>query len=312
MTFGAVYPHFDPTSIIAGDFPLAARKITVASGQNASGSPLQPGVVLGQQNASGFSAAYAAQGGNTGNATLAFGTPATLPNAKAGVYKVVFSSATAFQVFDPLGDEIGTGVNGTAFADQIKFTTTAGGTPMVAGDTLLVTLTAQMFTAAQAANGGNTGNGALALAAAPVLAYASQGAYAVNMTSPTTFEVTDPFGNPVGAGTVGVAFANQIAFTLNAGGVAFTASDGFTVTVSATDQYVASVATASDGSQNPACILAEWIDTSGGAITCDAYFTGEFAYEELTVDASWSMATLNQAFAAKGQSIFLRSVGQAA
>lgn len=312
MSWGEVYPHFDPTSLIAGDTQLVARKITVASGQNASGSPLEPGTLLGQQNASGFAASYAAKAGNTGNATLAFGSPVTLPNAQAGVYRVVFSSATAYTVYDPKGDELGTGSNGTAFADQVKFTTTAGGTAMVSGDELDITLAAAAFSAAEAANAGNTGNGTLALAATPVLAYANQGAYAVNFSSPTAFEVSDPFGNPVGAGVVGTAFAAQVAFTISAGGTAFAAGDGFSVTLTALDQYIISVATASDGSQVPACVLAEWIDTSAGAITCDAYFMGEFAFEEMTVDASWSMATINQAFAAKGQPIFLRSVGQAA
>lgn len=308
--YGEVYPHFDPTSIIAGDFPLAARKVTIASGQNASGSPLQPGVVLGQQTTGAFTATEAAKGGNTGNATMAFGSPPTLANAQVGVYQVVFSSATAFTVLDPKGNDLGTGVNGTAFADQIKFTTTAGGTAMVAGDTLLVTVAAAPYSVSSAAGGGNVGNGTMG--SLSTLALAQVGPYTVNFVSPTAFEVNDPFGNPVGPGVVGTAFADQIGFTIAAGGTAFTNADSFTVTVAALNQFVASVQTATDGSQVPACILAEYVDTSGGAVTCDAYFTGEFAFEELTVDASWTQVGLNNAFAVKGQSLFLRTVGQGA
>jgi hypothetical protein len=314
MLDGAVYPHFDPTSIIGGDFPLAARPVTIASGQNASGSPLMPGVLLGARSqTSGMTVTEAAKAGNTGNATMALATPAQLANAQPGVYQVVFSSATAFTVYDPKGDDLGVGVNGAAFADQIGFTTTAGGTPMVAGDTLLVTLApAVPMSASSVANGGNAGNATLALAAVPVLAYAQQGAYLVTMTSPTAFEVTDPFGNPVGAGLIGTAFAGQIGFTISAGVTAMAINDYFTVTLTALTLYVASVATATDGSQIPSCILADDVDTSSGAITAMAYFTGEFAFEELTVDASWTMAQLNQIFANKGQSIFLRSAGLAA
>jgi hypothetical protein len=53
----------------------------------------------------------------------------------AGVYTCVFTSATAYNVYDPQGRLLGTGANGTAFADEIKFLTTAGGAAFVAGDT---------------------------------------------------------------------------------------------------------------------------------------------------------------------------------
>lgn len=315
MLDGAVYPRFDPTSPIGGDFPLAARPVTIASGQNASGVPLLMYTLLGAKSqTSGMTVTEAAKAGNTGNATMALATPAQLANAQPGIYTVVFSSATAFTVYDPKGDDLGVGVNGTAFANQIGFTTTAGGTPMVAGDTLLVTVApAVPMSASEAAFGGNVGNATLALAATPVLAYAQQGAYLVTMTSPTAFEVTDPFGNPVGAGLIGAAFANQIAFTITAGSAAMAINDYFTVTLTALRLYVLSVASATDGSQVPSCLLADGgVDTSSGAVTAMAYFTGEFTFEELTVDASWTMAQLNQIFADKGQSIFLRSGGLAA
>ena len=85
--------------------------------------------------------------------------------------------------------------------------------------------------ASGALNVGAAGNGAITMAAQPVLVGGALGAYTVTFTSATAFTVKDPSGNPVGAGAVGTAFANKIAFTIAAGGTAFVAGDGFTVTV---------------------------------------------------------------------------------
>ena len=218
-------PEFDPTSLFAGDFPKRTRKITLASGQNSSGSPLAMGTLLGEvTNRGSWSAATpAAKAGNTGNGTCVLGSPATLSGAQSGVYRVVFSSATAFTVYDPQGEIVGTGVNGTAFATQIKFTTTAGGTAFVSTDEFDITVSQAQetpYSVASVAGGSNTGNGTNALASPAYLANAQVGAYTVEMTAATTFQVTDPYGNPVGTGSTGVAFATQIGFTLSASALA--------------------------------------------------------------------------------------------
>lgn len=71
--------------------------------------------------------------GNTGNATVGTLSLGTLP--VAGNYLVVFTAATAYNVFDPTGAFVGTGATGTAFASTgVNFTITAGGTAMVRGD----------------------------------------------------------------------------------------------------------------------------------------------------------------------------------
>jgi hypothetical protein len=71
------------------------------------------------------------------------------------------------------------------------------------------------------ANVGNTGNGTMS---APSDVVGVQvGAYTVEFISPIKFNVYDPFGNLVGEGTTGVAFANQIGFTTTAGATAFAA-----------------------------------------------------------------------------------------
>ncbi len=82
-------------------------------------------------------------GGNTGNGTLVLdATTPILAGAKTGVYTVRFTSATAYTVEDPDGIAIGTGSNTVAFSDDLKFVTTAGGTPFIAGDGFDITVTA--------------------------------------------------------------------------------------------------------------------------------------------------------------------------
>lgn len=47
------YPSYNPTSLIAGDFDLAVRRIVVVAGQNAAGAVLPRGTVLGKVTATG-------------------------------------------------------------------------------------------------------------------------------------------------------------------------------------------------------------------------------------------------------------------
>lgn len=97
------------------------------------------GTVMGEIKIGAATAA--AKAGNTGNGTCTMdATTPVLQGAKDGIYTVRFTSATAFTVEDPDGNVIGTGVNGTAFADDIKFVTAAGGTAFVAGDGFDITV----------------------------------------------------------------------------------------------------------------------------------------------------------------------------
>lgn len=100
------------------------------------------GTVLGRILLAGASSAAKA-GGNAGNGTLVLdATTPVLAGARAGIYTVRFTSATAFTVEGPDGEVLGNGVNGTAFSDDIKFVTTAGGTPFIAGDGFDITVAA--------------------------------------------------------------------------------------------------------------------------------------------------------------------------
>lgn len=101
---------------------------------------LVAGQVLGRITTG--TAASAAKAGNTGNATVGAITKGV--NALPGVYQVVFSSATEFNVFAPGGALVGIGQTGTAFSAgaHLTFTITAGGTAMVVGDGFDITVAA--------------------------------------------------------------------------------------------------------------------------------------------------------------------------
>ena len=216
-----IYSAFNPTALRAGDFPMLSRPVTIKAGSNSAGVPIPRGAVLGAV-AFGAASSAAKAGGNTGNGTLALdGTTPVLVNGAPGVYQVRFTSATAYTVADPKGLQLGNGANGTAFADRVKFTTTAGGTAFVAGD-------------------------------------------------------------------------------------------GFDITVAAGAYYSLSLAAAVDGSQVPRAVLAIDTDASGADTVAPAYFTGEFADLMCTFGTGHTQATVDSAFAASGQPIFIRKVGAAA
>ncbi len=117
--------------------PLPPQPVTIAT--TGSAADYVRGTVLGRVKLGAATAAKVT--GGTGDATIAMdGTTPILEDAKAGVYNIIMTGATAFQVFDPDGAMIGTGANGTAFARHIKFTVTTGSTPQVAGDAFTVTI----------------------------------------------------------------------------------------------------------------------------------------------------------------------------
>jgi hypothetical protein len=82
--------------------------------------------------------------------------------------------------------------------------------------------------------------------------------------------------------------------------------------VTATSSFVVATSAATDGSNHPICILAGDVDASAGAVSCPAYYTGEFADIELNVGAGLTPASVDAYFASTGQSIFIRAVGTVA
>ena len=81
-------------------------------------------------------------GGNHGNGTVGTVTPlapsGANPGAQLGTYLVSFTGATTYNVLAPDGRELAPGAIGQAYADELGFTITAGGTPYQAGDTISI------------------------------------------------------------------------------------------------------------------------------------------------------------------------------
>jgi hypothetical protein len=77
---------------------------------------------------------------------------------------------------------------------------------------------------------GNTGNGTITNVQ-DSLVNVQLGVYTVTFTGATTYTVTAPDGTALAAGVTGTAYFDGIGFQLNAGGTAFVAGDGFTVTI---------------------------------------------------------------------------------
>lgn len=158
---------------------------------------------------------------------------------------------------------------------------------------------------AAATAGTNTGNGTIS-------AIANEkgikvGSYSLIATSATAFSVFDPNGARLKDATVGVAYSDQIGFTITAGATAFAAGDSFAVAVaSGSGSYVASVGTAVDGSGTPVGIIADNADATLGPVNVGMYVMGEFNSNVVSalMDASWTLATLA---AALPSNIFLKT-----
>lgn len=116
---------------------LSREAITILSGEG----KLLAGTVLGKVLYGTITTA-AKSGGNTGNGTISAVTVIGATGAKTGVYRLRFTAATTWNLVDPDGFEIGSGANGVANANDLAFTTTAGGTPFVAGDGFDITVPA--------------------------------------------------------------------------------------------------------------------------------------------------------------------------
>ncbi len=77
---------------------------------------------------------------NTGNPT--FGTITITDPAEVGNYRVIFTAATAFNLYNPQGQLLTAGATGTAVNGEagqgLSFTITVGATPAIAGDSFTI------------------------------------------------------------------------------------------------------------------------------------------------------------------------------
>jgi hypothetical protein len=102
-----------------------------------------------------------------------------------------------------------------------------GGDVLYEGGLVIVQAAAGIVASSHPANTGNGTIGSLSTLAGSIF-----GVYVLTATDATHFNVVDPNGNLVGVAVAGVAFANEVGFTITAGGTAFVAGDIFDLTVS--------------------------------------------------------------------------------
>lgn len=153
--------------------------------------------------------------------------------------------------------------------------------------------------------GTNTGTGTIS--SIGVTSTVLVGPYVLLATSATNFTVNDPEGVVLAPATVGTAYnAEGLQFTITAGATAFAAGDTFALTVQdSLGNFVVSVKTATDGSQNPAAILADYATpTTGNPVNAGGYLMGEFNANAVNYDSSWTISNLAAALRPFG--IFLK------
>lgn len=121
--------------IAAGNRPPVTAEVLIGGT-----AVVKRGTVIGQQS-SGDVGSAAANSGNTGDGGI---TAISKGSAyKPGTYSVVFSGATAYEVFDPEGEPVGAKTTAGAFtSNDINFTFTTHTNAMVAGDSFTIQIAA--------------------------------------------------------------------------------------------------------------------------------------------------------------------------
>ncbi|MBU1080914.1 MAG: head decoration protein [Spirochaetes bacterium] len=75
--------------------------------------------------------------------------------------------------------------------------------------------------------------------------------------------------------------------------------------ITASGKYIKSLSGASDGSQTPACILAETVDATSADAPAVVYLSGEFSGAALILGTAHTIATVKAAF--RALSIFIKT-----
>ncbi|CAM5374433.1 hypothetical protein AFEL58S_01627 [Afipia felis] len=134
----------------------------------------------------------------------------------------------------------------------------AGGVHVDANALLGRVLIPAQTTVTRAAYGENLGNGDLTLADPPISEHAVSGTYRVTCIEPAagggTFLVSTPSGVDLGSARVGAVLDGDVKFAISDGTVDFEAGDGFTITVTMTEDAYVLVPydpAANDGSEIP-------------------------------------------------------------
>lgn len=149
---------------------------------------------------------------NAGNEGLGVGTPANAAGSSCNVLRRGYLNVFL--------------ARGTAVKGAPVFVRRVADTGKLVGD---IETTLDNISSTAIRGGGNTGNGTMS--AVVLNPAAKNGVYRLRMLTATTYSVTDPDGYQHLAGATGVAYVDDMSFTLTAGGTPFVAGDGFDITV---------------------------------------------------------------------------------
>lgn len=320
----AVAETFIPDQLIAGNLKLVTDGQALITG----GANLQRGTVLGKvlEGAAASSTGKAYATGSVivaavpavndtltiGGTVITFIAPPGQWNDEPPAGNNVYIAPTPAQTAQNLAAFL----NGSTDVNLVKFgyalnnatiTLTAKVIGTGGNALTLATSDAGSFTLSGATLAGGTANTGNATVGSISNGIATKnGNYSAVCLTATTAQVYDPNGAELGVATFGVAFASpQINFTITAGGVACAAGDTFIMNVvPGSGAYKQAVATATDGSQNPVAILADYAAAAGGNVNSGVYLMGEFNINWLTLDPSISVASAKAALRPLG--IFLK------
>lgn len=321
---------FIPDQLIAGNLKVVSDNDAVISGS----APLIRGTVMGRSNygtitgtpGKAFAAGtitITAAGPVAGDTLTIQGTAITfaLPvtNVQPPPYTVYIGSSsavTAQNLQNFLENSLDTNLSKLSYTLSGSVITATAQIPGTAGNAYtLATSDTSAFTLSGATLSGgtaNTGNATVsAISGGPSL---KSGNYVATCLTATTAQVVDPTGDEIGVATFGTAFVDaQIDFTITAGGTPCVAGDAFVF--AAAPQTAGSVwklcqASATDGSNIPAGILADYSDPSAGSVRGGVYIMGEFNQQYITLDPSISLSVAKAALAKTA--CYLKSVVSAA
>lgn len=310
---------FQPDQLIAGRYPVISDTVTLTGS-----AVLQRGTVLGRSSIGTLSA-------STGK-TFASGTVAVAAVPAAGDIVTIGGTAITFVAANPVGNQVLIGATaaqtaqnlaafliGSSDANLVKFTysfaaSTATITLTAAaigtgGNALtLATSDATAFTLSGAMLSGgsaNTGNATVgSISGGPAL---KSGNYQAICTAATAADVYSPNGDLLGTLAFGTAFSDpQITFTITAGGTPCAAGDTFIIGAApATDYYKLCDASATDGSQIPEVVLADYADPTAGNVSIPVYRAGEFNINAMTFGPGITVDYAKRMFSPK--SIYLKT-----
>lgn len=321
-----------PDQLIAGNLKLVTETVTL------TGSAALPrGTVLGR---AGLSSAVSSVGKTQASGTVAVaavptdgdtvtiqGTVITF-NVKSGVNQLAAQNQVLFTT------DMTVAQVAQAFLATLKASIDANIKKMVYTlSTATITATARIygtggnaytlatsngtaFTVSGATLSGGTANtGTATIGSISLGSAAKVGTYLITLTSATVGNVESPTGELLGTQTMGTAFVDpEINFTITTGGSP-AAGDIFALDVqdlalTGAVKYKLCTAGATDGSQTPIAILADYSDPSSGDVRAGIYQMGEFNENAIVYDSSLTPTDLRNGFRGKG--IFLKSVTSAA